>query len=579
MKNQLLYANNSSNRRIGNFLLVLLAIICLPAKSQCEEYNLCVSYNKQLIQRTPNLSQNKSYALHGIWYSDSIAVNQTILTETNLSGNKCVIVKIDTKGKIIAQADLILPLPYSTPNLRFDPKTGGLVYVLSVYNKIYKINNNLSVNATNKSIVGIVRIDSNLSNIDFVKIAETKTNKQLWEGENDIHCDDNGANMMILVNQTIQLNNGDSITPKSSLDIYSLHLDRKLTVENNNLLAQNCSEIATLGMANTPNGFYYFFKFYNSITIPKLNKTHLNALRKTIPGAGLDGYDILAIKEVNGQVHSSYAIGCPSTVSAIGIKSKFYFANERFYFPLNNAGKNLYDDQMHIMSCTEQRKNALAIFDTLFTLKNLRAFEDQTKYTNVRMGFFQTSENELILTGSSDSSFEFNGVKYKPKFSSNPTFLNVIYTVNRDSITYRWSQTTENHKCLFTDFTTNSTSFNLFTYPNKTIAIINGMALEKPYYPQHSWMVKTCTTYANTNKFTAPQIKCYPNPITTGYLKIESNQPIQLINVLNMNGQIVIQKPCLLINKTTLDFSNLKRGIYFIKIDGVNSTNFIKILY
>lgn len=78
---------------------------CLPAKSQCEEYNLCVSYNKQLIQRTPNLSQNKSYALHGIWYSDSIAVNQTILTKTNLSGNKCVIVKIDTKGKIIAQAD------------------------------------------------------------------------------------------------------------------------------------------------------------------------------------------------------------------------------------------------------------------------------------------------------------------------------------------------------------------------------------------------------------------------------------------------------------------------------------------
>jgi hypothetical protein len=142
-----------------------------------------VSYNKQLIQRTPNLSQNKSYALHGIWYSDSIAVNQTILTKTNLSGNKCVIVKIDPKGKIIAQADLILPLPYSSPNLRFDPKTGGLVYVLSVYNKIYKINNTLSVNATNKSIVGILRIDSNLNNIDFVKIAETKTNKQLWEGE------------------------------------------------------------------------------------------------------------------------------------------------------------------------------------------------------------------------------------------------------------------------------------------------------------------------------------------------------------------------------------------------------------
>ena len=578
MKTQPLNSKTTFCIKIGHFLLVLLMSYCLPARSQCEEYNLCVSYNKQLIQRTPNLSQNKSYALHGIWYSDSMAVNQTILTKTNLSGNKCVIVKIDPKGKIIAQADLILPLPYSSPNLRFDPKTGGLVYVLSVYNKIYKINNTLSVNATNKSIVGILRIDSNLNNIDFVKIAETKTNKQLWEGENDIHCDVNGAKMMILVNQTIQLNNGDSITPKNSLDIYSLNLDSKLTVENYNLLAQNCSEIATLGMVNTPNGFYYFLKFFNSIVIPKLNKTHLNALRKTLPSAGLDGYDILAIKEVNGQVNSSYAIGCPSTVGAIGIKSKFFFAIDRFYFPLNNSGTNLYDDQMQVMSCTEQRKNALAIFDTLFTLKNLRAFEDQTKYTNVRMGFFQTSENELILTGSSDSSFEFNGVNYKPKFSSNPTFLNVIFTVNRDSITYRWIQNTENYKCLFTDFTTNSTSFNLFTYPNKTITTINGIALEKPAYPQHSWMVKTCTTYASTNKFKAPQIKYYPNPITTGYLKIESDQPIQLITVLNINGQIVIQKPFLSNYKIDFELSDLQNGVYLVKVDGINSSNLIKII-
>ncbi len=111
-----------------------MMIIFVPAKSQCEEYNLCVSYNKQLIQRTPNLSQNKSYALHGIWYSDSIAINQTRLTKIDQAGYKCLIVKIDAKGKIIAQADLILPMPYSTPNLRFDPKTGGLVYILSVYN-------------------------------------------------------------------------------------------------------------------------------------------------------------------------------------------------------------------------------------------------------------------------------------------------------------------------------------------------------------------------------------------------------------------------------------------------------------
>lgn len=555
-----------------------MMIIFVPAKSQCEEYNLCVSYNKQLIQRTPNLSQNKSYALHGIWYSDSIAINQTRLTKIDQAGYKCLIVKIDAKGKIIAQADLILPMPYSTPNLRFDPKTGGLVYILSVYNRIYKINNTVSVNAINKSVLGVVRIDSNLSNVEFVKVAETKTNKQLWEGENDIYCYDKGSKMMILVNQAIQLSNGDSLAPKSIIDVHSLDLDGELKIKNHNLLAQNSSDISTLGMVNTPNGFYYFLKFYNSINIPKLNKTHLNALRKTIPGAGIDGYDILAIKEVDNYVYSSYAIGCPSTVNAIGIKSKFFFARGRFYFPFNNAGTNLYDDQMQLMSCSEPRKNALAIFDTLFNLKSLKAFQDQTKYTNVKMGFFQTAENEFILTGSSDSSFEFNGVQYKPKFVSNPTFLNTIFTVDGDSMIYKWSQTTENYKCLFTDFTTNSVSFNLFNYPGKTISSLNGMALEKPIYPPHSWMVKICTTFVNTIQFESPQIRCYPNPINTGRVKIESDEPMQNITVLNMNGQIVFQKTGLLNYQFNLELSEIKNGFYTVKINCVNSTKVIKIM-
>lgn len=565
-------------RLIGNFLFFLIMAISVPAKCQCEEYNLCVNYNKQLIQRTPNLSQNKSYALHGIWYSDSIAINQTRLTKIDQTGYKCLIVKIDAKGKIIGQVDLILPIPYSTPNLRFDPKTGGLVYVLSVYNRIYKINNTLSVNALNKSVVGVVRIDSNLSNVEFVKVAETTTNKQLWEGENDIYCYDNGSKMMILVNHAIQLSNGDILTPTSIIDVHSLDLDGELKIINHNLLAKNSSDISTLGMVKTPSGFYYFLKFFKSIDIPKLNKTHLNALRKTIPGAGMDGYDILAIKEVGNYVHSSYAIGCPSTVNAIGIKSKFFFARDRFYFPLNNAGTNLYDDQMRLMSCVEPRKNALAIFDTLFNLKRLNAFQDQTKYTNVKMGFFQTTGNEFILTGSSDSSFEFNGVQYKPKFVSNPTFLNTIFTVYGDSMIYKWSQTTENYKCLFTDFTTNSASFNLFNYPGKTISTINGMAMEKPIYPQHSWMVKICTTYVNTDQFESPQIRCYPNPINTGELKIESDEPMLNIMVFNMSGEIVAQKTGLLNYQLNLELSEIRNGFYTVKINRVNSTNVLKII-
>lgn len=78
----------------------------------------------------------------------------------------------------MAQVDLILPMPYTNPNLRLDPTTGGLVHVLTTYNQIYKINSSVSIDATKKSVLGIVRIDSNLNNIGFTKIAESLPNER-----------------------------------------------------------------------------------------------------------------------------------------------------------------------------------------------------------------------------------------------------------------------------------------------------------------------------------------------------------------------------------------------------------------
>lgn len=545
-------------------LFAAISFLAGRLTGQCISYNLNISYDKQMMHVTPELTHNGAFTYKGVWYKDSIAIDQKKYTQNTSPEYKCLIFKYNNAGDIVAQIDLILPMPYTSPNLRLDPISGGLCYVLTTYNRIYKINNKLSINATNKSVTGIVRIDSNLSNVEFVKIAETTNNQRIWEGENDIHCTKSGATMLMIFDKTVYLNNGDSIKPTSVVDIYSLQLDSKFDIIQKQLLAENSSDISSYGMLSTPNGFYYFLKYYKSITVPSTNQSYSNALRKRMPGANLDGYDFLVLKENNNQIVSSYTIGCPSTVRPIGMKQSFFYANDRFYFPHNNAGQNLYDNNLRLMSNAIPRRNALAIFDTSFRLTNLKAFEDSSEYTKVRTGFFASSPNEFTLTASTDSTFKFNGITYTPQKNANPTFLNVIYSVKGDSIYYKWSQNTENYKCLFSDLTGQSATFNLFAYPGKIITSINNMSLKTAVYKQNMWIVKVCIPELARHEIESHLIALYPNPVNQGILHIEAKQPIQTILVMNMQGQIVIEQTPKAI-RTTLNTEKLPAGNYFVR--------------
>jgi hypothetical protein len=563
---------------MGLFVLVLIYFLTPNlGKAQCQQYNLNISYDKQMMHVTPELTHNGAFTYKGVWYKDSIAIDQKKYTQNTSPEYKCLIFKYNNAGDIVAQIDLILPMPYTSPNLRLDPISGGLCYVLTTYNRIYKINNKLSINATNKSVTGIVRIDSNLSNVEFIKIGETTNNQRIWEGENDIHCTKSGATMLMIFDNTVYLNNGDSIKPTSVVDIYSLQLDSKFNVIQKQLLAENSSDISSYGMLSTPNGFYYFLKYYKSITVPSTNQSYSNALRKRIPGANLDGYDFLVLKENNNQIVSSYTIGCPSTVRPIGMKQSFFYANDRFYFPHNNAGQNLYDNKFRLMSNAIPDRNALAIFDTSFRLTNLKAFEDSSEYTKVRTGFFASSPNEFTLTASTDSMFKFNGITYSPQKNANPTFMNVIYSVKGDSIYYKWSQNTENYKCLFSDLTGQSATFNLFAYPGKTVTSINNMSLKTAVYKQNLWIVKVCIPELERHEIKSHLIALYPNPVNQGILHIEAKQQIQTILVMNMQGQIVIEQTPKAI-RTTLNTEKLPAGNYFVCTQFADRTSTQKII-
>ena len=59
-------------------------------------------------------------------------------------------------------------------------------------------------------------------------------------------------------------------------------------------------------------------------------------------------------------------------------------------------------------------------------------------------------------------------------------------------------------------------------------------------------------------------VKIYPNP-TKSLINIEINKDFQGVEVLNMQGQLILRS-----ESPTVDLSILPRGMYFLKIDGIN---------
>jgi hypothetical protein len=566
------------NPLMGLFVLVLIYFLTPNlGKAQCQQYNLNISYDKQLMHVTTDLSHNGVFTYKAFWYTDSIAVDQKRHTTNTSADYKCLIIKYDNTGNIVAQMDLILPMPYTNPNLRLDPNTGGLAYVLTAYDKIYKINNSLSVNALNKSVVGIVRIDSNLSNVQFVKIAETINKQRILEGENNILCSKSGATMLMIVNKNAYLNNGDSIKPKSAVEIYTLQLDANCNIYKKTLLAQNGSNIRSYGMLNTPQGFYYFFKYYQEINVPATKQSYSNALRKLNPGFGIDGWDYLIIKETNNQIVSSYTIGCPSGVNPLGSQSSLYFANNHFYFPHYNSGQKLYDNSMRLYLAPLAGRNSVAIFDTTFNLIKLSTFRDKAEYTKVGVSFFKSSNNEITLIANTDSTFDFNGKTYRPQSNTDPTFLNVFFTVIGDSIQYLRSQNTINYKCFYSDYSTESATFNLYTFPGKTVSSTNGMTLKTPLYQKTMWIVKICSPNAQTQPLGGEKPNYYPNPVNRSILHVDAQQQIQTIRIMTMQGQVVFEQSPKA-SKTVINLESLPTGNYLVKTQFADHSNTQKII-
>lgn len=85
------------------------------------------------------------------------------------------------------------------------------------------------------------------------------------------------------------------------------------------------------------------------------------------------------------------------------------------------------------------------------------------------------------------------------------------------------------------------------------------------------------TNTINTNTITVNDIKIYPNP-TIDKIYIESILPIENFKVINTLGEIVINQNLLNYSPVIIDFSQIKKGIYFVNYQIKNQVYTSKII-
>ena len=89
-----------------------------------------------------------------------------------------------------------------------------------------------------------------------------------------------------------------------------------------------------------------------------------------------------------------------------------------------------------------------------------------------------------------------------------------------------------------------------------------------------NWILKNVTQGdldLSVDEYNSPNLFIYPNP-TEGIITVKNNVSITKIDIFNNLGQSILSKS----NQNTIDLSELKQGLYFIKIKDENENIFIK---
>jgi len=168
-----------------------------------------------------------------------------------------------------------------------------------------------------------------------------------------------------------------------------------------------------------------------------------------------------------------------------------------------------------------------------------------TRYQGQLSGFY-TSTN----VSSTQSKAMFDGTE---DHALNNTFLNILLTWNnQDPVSQREL--------------------------DRNNAIYGRQNNRNPYIDHPEYVTTIWGAVAGVKDFTANTIAIYPNPAVNHEVNIYSESPLEIIEVINLNGQLVqrIQKPQAVSN--TYNVRDLSQGFYMLRATSGNQTVTKKII-
>jgi endonuclease I len=92
--------------------------------------------------------------------------------------------------------------------------------------------------------------------------------------------------------------------------------------------------------------------------------------------------------------------------------------------------------------------------------------------------------------------------------------------------------------------------------------------IDRPEYVQMIWG----SSLSNPNFNSLSSIILYPNPSTNGIININSNTMVDEIELITINGQIMQKISHTEFKDNTYSFSNLPKGLYFLKVSSNNES-------
>jgi endonuclease I len=84
--------------------------------------------------------------------------------------------------------------------------------------------------------------------------------------------------------------------------------------------------------------------------------------------------------------------------------------------------------------------------------------------------------------------------------------------------------------------------------------------------------------FLSNSTFESTKVAVYPNPSQDGTINIQSTQPIESIELVAINGQIMQRIPSPILENNVISISNLSKGFYFLRLKSKTDTTIKKVI-